>query len=350
MGIELPSERTVLGVGIHGAGQVAAEYAAAIGANPHVRLAAVTSRRRASAERLAARFAPTATVHDRYEDLLADPGVDIVSLSVPNYLHARDAILALRAGKHVILEKPPAIAWDELHELVEAAREATTKSVVSFVLRWHPMIANLKAMLDSGAIGDVYYAEADYWHGIKPSFSSYEWIRRKEFAGGAMITGGCHAADMVRYLSGLEVAEVSAYSHRARGDFDYPTTLVAAVRFDGGAVGKLSASLDGLAYPYQFNIDLLGTDGAIRDNRVYSRGLFPEQTDWVTLPSATPNSGAVHHHPFQRVIDNLVDCILDGTPVLSDILDGARSIAVALAIEESAATGESVAVPELWRR
>ena len=329
---------------------MAAEYAAAIEANPRLRLAAVTSRRRASAEKLVARFAPTAKVLDRYEDLLADPDVDIVSLSVPNYLHAKGAILALRADKHVILEKPPAISWEELHELVEAARQAKTKSVVSFVLRWHPMIANLKAMLTQGAVGEVYYAEADYWHGIKPSFSSYEWIRRKEFAGGAMITGGCHAADIVRYLSGLEVVEVSAYAHRGRGDFDYPTTLVAAAKFDSGAVGKLSASLDGLAYPYQFNIDLLGTNGAIRDNRVYSSGLFPEQTDWVTLPSATPNSGAVHHHPFKQVIDNLVGSILEDEPVLSDILDGARSIAVALAIEESAATGKAVTVPELWQR
>src|SRR5690606_31813745 len=147
-----------------------------------------------------------------------------------------------------------------------------------------------------------------------------------------------------------EVVEVSAYSTRARDDFDYPTTVVAAVKFDNGAIGKLSASLDGLAYPYQFNIDLLGEKGALRDNRVYSNTLFPAQDDWVTLPSATPNSGAVHHHPFQQVIDNLVADILDGEPVLSDILDGARSIAVALAIQESAASRQPVAVPELSPR
>lgn len=338
---------TVLGVGIHGAGQVAAEYAAAINANPRLRLVAVTSRRRESAEKLAARFAPDAKVYDRYEELLDDQAVDIVSLSVPNYLHARDAISALRAEKHVVLEKPPAISFEELHELVAVTKAAKTKSVVSFVLRWHPMITNLKTLLDRGVVGDVYYAEADYWHGIKSSFSSYEWIRRKEFAGGAMITGGCHATDIVRYLSGQEVVEVSAYATRNRDDFDYPTTVVAAARFANGAVGKMSASLDGLAYPYQFNIDLLGSDGALRDNRVYSSALFPEQSDWVTLPSATPNSGAVHHHPFQQVIDNLVEDILDGKPVLSDILDGARSIAVALAIEESAASGKPVTIPEL---
>lgn len=335
-----------LGVGIYGAGQVAREYVGAIQANPHLRLAAVASRRRESAERLAAFAGGDSTVHGDYEALLADDNVDVVALTVPNYLHARSAVAALRADKHVILEKPPAVNLEELSELVAAARKSRAKSVVCFVLRWHPMITNLKTLIGAGALGNVYYAEADYWHGIKSTFSSYEWIRRKEFAGGAMITGGCHAADIVRFLTGLEVDEVSAYSHVGRQDFDYPTTLVSAVKFSNGAVGKLSASLDGLAFPYQFNIDLLGADGAVRDNRVYSSRFFPAQDDWVTLPSSTPNSGAVSHHPFKQVIDNLADAVVSGRPVLADIEDAAKSIAVSIAIEESAGTGKPVRV---WR-
>ena len=158
-----------------------------------------------------------------------------------------------------------------------------------------------------------------------------------------MITGGCHAADLARYLKG-EVAEVFAYRTRQREDFDYPTTLVASVRFVDGGVGKLSASLDGLAFPYQFNIDLLGSQGAIRDNRLYSKRLFPEQTDFVSIPVPTPNSGSVSHHPFQQEIDNLVEAILHGAPVLSDVLDACRSQEIALAVEESAAGGRPVAI------
>ncbi len=338
-----------LGVGIRGAGQVAYEHARAIAASPHLRLAAVASRRRERSEALvhamAAEGGPAARVYDRYEDMLEDPGVDIVSICMPNHLHAREAIAAFAAGKHLILEKPPAITWEELASLRAAARTATTRSVVSFVSRWHPMVRNLRAVLDQGAIGDIYYTEIDYWHGIKPSFASYEWIRRREFAGGAMITGGCHACDLARYLKGGEVAEVSAYCCGTRQDFDYPTTLVAAVRFADGTVGKLSASLDGVAFPYQMNIDLLGSKGAIRDNRIYSKPLFPEQSDFVTIATPTINSGAVSHHPFKQEIDNLVDAILHGVPVLSDVADACNSMAISLAIEESAAAGKPVAVP-----
>ncbi len=334
-----------LGVAIRGAGQVAYEHCRAIQNNPQLHLVGVCSRGAETARRLRDQFNPRARVYERYEEMLADPTIDIVSLCMPNYLHAREAIQAFDAAKHLILEKPVAIDFEELHALRAAARRAKTRSVVSFVLRWHPMVKNLKALLERNAIGDIYYTGADYWHGIKKTFSSYGWIRFKEYAGGAMITGGCHAADMARYLTGKEVDEVFAYRCKKRSDFDYDTTLVASVKFRDETLGRLSVSLDGLHFPYQFNIDLLGTEGAIRDNRIYSKSLFPEQTDFVTLPSGTPNSGAVAHHPFQQEIDNLVENILYGTPVLSDVLDACHSQEIALAIEESASTGKPVKIP-----
>jgi len=92
------------------------------------------------------------------------------------------------------------------------------------------------------------------------------------------------------------------------------------------------------------NLKAVLDQNAIRDNRVYSKKLFPEQTDFVILPSATPNSGAVGHHPFQQEIDNLVDGILYGAPVISDVPDSCDSMEMVLAIERSAASGKPVKV------
>ena len=334
----------LLGVGIRGAGQVAIQHAAAIERNPHLRPAAVCSRTLESAQLFAERYAPGAKVYQEYQAMLDDRDVDIVSICMPNYLHAPEAILALRAGKHLILEKPPAITHGEIELLREAALRAGLKSVVSFVLRWHPLVTNIRRLLDRNALGEVYYAEMDYWHGIQPSFSSYNWIRKAEFAGGAMITGGSHAVDIARYLKG-EIAEVFAYSSRQREDFDYPTNYVASLKFCDGSIGKVSVSLDGLAFPYQFNIDLLGSQGAMRDNRLCSRELFPEQNGFTEIDCDTPNSGSVDHHPFGLEIDNLVDNIIDGVPVRSDVLDACRSMEVVLAVNESALTGKPVSIP-----
>ena len=345
----MANEGRIFGVGLRGAGQVARQHAAAIAANPQLRLAAVCSRSLESAERLAREFAAAAKqgapvrVFRHYADMLDDAGVAIVSECMPNHLHAREAAAAFDAGKHVILEKPVAIDREELVLLGDACRRAGTKSVVGFVLRWHPLIATIRGLLGRGVIGEPFFAGFDYWHGIKPSFPSYEWIRHREFAGGAMITGGCHAADLARYLKG-EVAEVFAYSTRARDDFDYPTTYSAAVRFRDGTLGRLSASLDGVSFPYQFNIDLLGTRGAIRDNRLFSNDLFPGQKDFSVIPGDTPNSGSVAHHPFKREIDDFADSLLTGAPVLSDVEDACRSMEISIAITESASSGKPVAI------
>jgi predicted dehydrogenase len=334
-----------LGVGIRGAGQVAFEHARAISDNPHLYLAAVCSRTPENAKKLTEKLAPAARLYDSYEAMLDDPDVKVVSVCMPNYMHASEAIKALNADKHLILEKPPAITYEELYLLKSAATKAkTSKSVVSFVLRWHPMIVKLKEILDAGGIGRIFHAEADYWHGIKTTFASYPWMRKKEYAGGAMITGGCHAADIIRYLKGDEIVEVCAYRTKARDDFDYHTTLVAAAKFADGTTGKLSVSLDGINFPYQFNINLLGTEGLIRDNRVWSKKFYPEARDFTLLDVPTPNSGTVSHHPFKQEIDNLADGIVKGTPIISDVLDACKSIEISLAIEESGRTGKPVKV------
>jgi len=346
--------KNVYGIGIRGAGQVARQHAEAIAANPHLRLAAVCSRTEEGAERLAREYAGAAKdgkpvkVYAFYEDMLADGEVDVVSECMPNYLHAKEAIAAFDAGKHLILEKPAGINRDELAMLRTASRKAGTRSVVSFVLRWHPLVATIKNLLDRGVIGQTYFAGFDYWHGIKSSFPSYQWIRHAEYAGGAMITGGCHAADLARYLKG-EVAEVSAYSMRSRQDFDYPTTISATVKYCDGSLGRLSVSLDGICIPYQFNIDLLGTRGAIRDNRLFSHELFPGQKEFTLIPGDTPNSGSVAHHPFKNEINDFVDSIMNGSPVLSDVEDACCSMDLSLAITESAHTGKPGSLPGVDR-
>ncbi|MBW1994852.1 MAG: Gfo/Idh/MocA family oxidoreductase, partial [Deltaproteobacteria bacterium] len=101
--------KAVLGVGIRGAGQVSYEHAKAVENNPNLYLAAVCSRSESSARKLAARFNPDATVYKDYREMLADSKVQVVSVCMPNYLHAQEAIQALEANKHLILEKPVAI-------------------------------------------------------------------------------------------------------------------------------------------------------------------------------------------------------------------------------------------------
>jgi len=328
-----------LGVAIHGVGNVAYAHAASWIKNPYARIVSVSSRRRESAQRLADKLGIDCSVGDNYGEVLADRRVDIVNISGPNHVHAEQGIAAAEAGKHLLMEKPMVLSVEENRALRDAVAAAGVKSVVSFVLRWNPLFENLKSLLAAGAVGELFYVEVDYWHGISPAwYGGWEWAHKRETGGSTMLLGGCHAADALRWFAGEEVTEVSAYSNNKKGLFEYDANVVAVLRFRSGTIGKTSALFD-CEMPYAFNIDLVGTEGTLRDNRLWSKKLLPGQTDWSAISTILPDSGDVHHHPFDAEIDHLVDCIREDRESHCNIADAYHTHELCLAIDRSIAQG-----------
>lgn len=333
-----------LGVGVIGTGNVSSEHIKAYMRNPNVELVALYDKNKENAVKRAADLGLACTVHSDLDQLLSDARVHLVSICTPNSLHAAQATAAAQAGKHVLIEKPIALNLDELRALDAAVRKAGVRSMASFVLRRNPMVRILRRLVEDDAIGQVFMAEMDYWHST-PRATADHWMSQKEIAGSVFMLGGCHAVDAARYLVGSEVVEVSAYSTKGKGRsyYTYDPTTVAIVRFANGAVGKLSATME-CEMPYAFNIVLMGHKGAIRDNRLWSHK-FAGQTDYVTIPTITPNSGSVAHHPFQAEIDEFVDAILNHLPIQPDVEDAVKTHEVILAIDRSAETGRPVSLP-----
>ena len=158
--------------------------------------------------------------------------------------------------------------------LRDTVARSGVKSVVSFVLRWNPLFENLKSLLATKTIGDLSYVEVDYWHGLGTWYTGWEWARTRKYGGSAMLVAGCHAVDAMRWFVDDEVAEVSAFANNKKGLYEYEPSVVAIMKFRGGAIGKTSTLID-CEMPYAFNIDLVGTDGALRDNRLWSKNSCP---------------------------------------------------------------------------
>jgi predicted dehydrogenase len=334
-----------LGVAIHGAGQVAHAHAASWSKNPHVKIVSVGEPRRERAEGLRAKLNLDCAIHERFEDLLRDKRIDIVNLSGPNQVHTPQGIAAAKAGKHVLVEKPMCLSMDENRALREAVAKAGVRSIVSFVLRWNPLFENLKSLLAAGAVGKLFYIEVDYWHGLAQWWSGWEWAHKAENGGSTMLLGGCHAVDALRWFAGREIVEVAAFANNIKKNFEFDANVVAILKFDDGSIGKTSALFDA-ELPYAFNIDLVGTEGSLRDNRIWSKRLLPGQTGWTTMQTILPDSGAVEHHPFDAEINHFVDCILQGRESHCNIADAYRTHEVCMAIDRSIAQGgKPVRVP-----
>lgn len=330
-----------LGVAIHGVGDVAYAHAASWRQNPHVEIVSVSSRNPESARRLVKHLGLTCPVRETFEQVLNDPRVQIVNLSGPNHVHAAQAIAAAESGRHLLVEKPMGLTLDECRAVRDAVARHGVKSIVGFVLRWNPLLVSLKSLVTQGALGALYYAEVDYWHGLTPAYRGWQWASRIATGGSAMLFGGCHGADALRWLVGDEVVEVAALGHNPRGLYEYTPNVVATVRFQSGMIGKTSALLDA-NLPYSFNIDLLGADGAARDQRLWLPRLLPGQRHWSTFPTIGPDSGDVHHHPFDAQIDHFVTCIREDVESHCNVADAFRTHELCLAIDQSLAAGGAV--------
>src|SRR5205807_3715063 len=123
------------------------------------------------------------------------PEVQAISICTPPNLHAAEAIAGAEAGKHLLIEKAVANDVQSLRAMDAAVKKAGVKTVVSFVLHWNPQFQWIKRMMESSAIGKVFYAEVDYWHNIGPQYGQYVWNVKKEVAGSAFLSAGCHAVD-----------------------------------------------------------------------------------------------------------------------------------------------------------
>ena len=329
-----------IGIAIQGAGTVSSGHLRAYLNNPHCEIVAIGSRTRDGAAAKASEVGidpASLSLYDSIDDLLSDPNVDALSICTPHRRHAVDVMAAAKAGKHVLVEKPIALNRDEVAGMDEAVRSAGVKSVCGFVLRYNPMVETAFALARDGMFGDLLYIQTDYWH--NPEQSGYpnqeDHIHRMDAS--AMMLGGCHAVDLARHLMGSDIVQVTAVQTTGTPDAPFPTMQSAVVQFANGKIGKISACVEQWM-PYQFNVDLLGTDGGLRDNRFFSRTLVGA-TDWATFPTVTPNSGLVSHHPFDGEINHFIDCIRNNVESHANVADAVNTHHAVFAIDESSAAG-----------
>ncbi|MCL4508719.1 MAG: Gfo/Idh/MocA family oxidoreductase [Chloroflexi bacterium] len=331
------SERR-FGVGIIGLGWVAEQHLQAWKGNPHCAVVALCSRDRAKAESWGTRFGLQSKAYTDPEDLVRDPAVDIVSICTINSQHASQAIAAAQAGKHVLIEKPIALTLDEMRRLESAITAAGVKSQVSFELHWSPFFQNVRALLEMGALGRVYYGEFDYFSGNQHKwYVGWDWVHTRSQGGSAFLAAGCHAVDALRQFMPGEPKVVTAFAGNFTKTFEYEPTISALVQFSSGAIAKVASVIEG-NIPYTFNVRLHGVKGTIVQNRFVSE-LLPGQTGWAEIPTIMPDTPQVAHHPFQGEMNDLVDAILSGRPALVDIHDAVKTHELIFAAEQSAREG-----------
>lgn len=334
-----------LGVGIIGCGWVAGEYVKAFHADQRSEIRALVSRNRANAERYRDAFGLRCAIETETAPMLDRKDIDIVVVCTPHDAHTPSVVAAAETGKHVIVEKPPALTVEELQRQLKAVRANRVKTLVGFVLHWNPLLMSIDKLIEEGVFGNIFMVEVDYLHRIWLT-PEQKWLGSHEHSGTAILTGGCHAVDALRWFARSEAEEVSAYQVRTENPIEYPGTISVNVKFRDGKIGRTTTTFDA-QMPYRFNIGVYGTEGSVRNDELFAPRLLPGQNDFLKIPCILPDSGDVAHHPFVGEVSHFLDCITTDKRPFPDLEDAAKTLAVCFAADRSAESGRPVKISEL---
>ena len=215
------------------------------------RLLAIAARRAGSAQLLASQYG-IERVYDSYDDVIADPDIDLIYNPLPPHLHAEWSIKALDAGKHVLCEKPFAMNADEARRMNEAAKRSGRRIIEAFHDRYHPVFLHLQQQVNAGRVGKVRNLDAIFNHTI-PRIEG-EFRRIASMGGGALMDLGCYPIHWCRSLTGEEptVTDVDAVLDPA----GYDEEVVATLRFPSDVEARIECRMtDGWQYYARFTIE-----------------------------------------------------------------------------------------------
>lgn len=294
-------------------------------------------------EAAAAKLKITDTTAD-WRELIKREDLGLISVASPDHLHLEMVLAALGSGKHVLCEKPMAMNLAEARQIIAAVDRSGRKLMVNNVLRFYPCFRRLKQLVDEGMLGTIYAAEGDYLHNTLHLIRG-GWRGRHRHS--VMTGGGVHLLDLLRWMVG-EIDQAFCYATRGiatEQESLSPDCMLAILRFKNGAIGKSMTNM-ALQKPAGHNFILYGTKGVFisdgPDGWLYSGHDGERQRITATDPSMTTVEGnktvAVQH---------LLECIEhDRTPMVN-AREGARTLAVCDAINESYQTGMPVDVQSL---
>jgi predicted dehydrogenase len=285
-----------------------------------------------------ARYGEHPTYKD-YPGMLAAEKLDCVSVCLPNFLHCEAALAALEAGANVLVEKPMALTLDEADRMIAAAKRRRKVLMVSQTQRFSPVHRRAKEALDSGILGKILHVATAFGHPGPEGWSPRgKWFFRKKQAGfGSM-------ADLLRYLTGKEVAEVAAFvSREEKTHTDVEDNFVSILRFTDGTVGTLTTSwtVKGMETNYTY---LYGEKGTLAISVIPDRPLVAFLNNprcVIDLPVQAIQNNLEDTWRL-GVIDNFAASILGKEKCLVPAEEGRKALEIILAADESARTGKTV--------
>lgn len=334
--------------GLIGCGRVAPRHAQSLVQLPETELVAVADIREDRARRFSAEYG--AQAYTDYDAMLARPDIDAVTVCVPSGLHAQVAIEVLQAGKHVLVEKPIALNLADADRMIATAREAGLKLGVVLQNRYNSPVQQVRTLIDQGRLGKLYLGSVCVRWYRPQSYYEDGWHGTLSMDGGALMNQSIHHLDALQWFMG-PVASVYAYTATLAHKMESEDVGVAVVRFRSGALATVEGST--LTWPQNLegSVALFGERGSVKiGGTALSRitlwkvdGELEREAEILTSQRVDPPT--VYGYSHREVIHEFARALLEGREPCTPGPEARKSLALVLAIYESARIGREVQLP-----
>jgi xylose dehydrogenase (NAD/NADP) len=269
-----------------------------------------------------------------YEALLADPEIDVLYIPLPNHLHAKWAINALRAGKHVLCEKPLGLSAQEVDEMTTAARETGCVLAEAFMYRHHPQTLKARELVESGVLGQIRTLRGTFSFPMERE-DDIRW--EKDKGGGSLWDVGCYPVNYIRYLVGAEPVEVFGWQTLEKRGCD--ETFIGQMRFPGGILAQFDS---GFRSPPRTEIEVVGSQGTLNIPIPFKPGRRGKLL--LTLGDKRKTIQVAGQELYSGEVEDMADAILLGRAPRVSLADSRGNTCAIQALLTSARSGIPVKV------
>jgi UDP-N-acetyl-2-amino-2-deoxyglucuronate dehydrogenase len=270
--------------------------------------------------------------------------IDLVAICSPNGVHASHAIECLRAGFHVLCEKPMALSVHDCGNMIQEAEKANRRLFVIKQNRFNPPVAAVKRLLDEGKLGKVFSVQLSCFWNRNEDYYKNSWKGTKDLDGGTLFTQFSHFIDLLYWMFG-DVKRVQSmmgnFNHQ--GIIEFEDTGVIALEFQHGVLGTINYNVNSYGKNMEGSLTIFGELGTIKIGGQYLNELeYQNIKDYriENLPTGnTANSygnyqGSMSNH--DKVYENVVDVLTKGGTISTNGFEGLKTVDIIERIYASA--------------
>jgi UDP-N-acetyl-2-amino-2-deoxyglucuronate dehydrogenase len=281
---------------------------------------------------------------DFSEMLKQESTIDVVAVCSPNGFHASHSIEALKAGYHVLCEKPMGLTVQECGEMIQAAERSNKRLFAIKQNRYNPPVAAVKEALDAGKLGKVLSIQLSCFWNRNPDYYANSWKGTKDLDGGSLFTQFSHFVDLLYWLIG-DIDEVVSFmgNFAHQGIIEFEDTGVVILKFTNGAIGTINYTVNSFQKNMEGSLTIFGEKGTVKIGGQYLNELEYQNIEDYKIENLPEGNKANNYGNYtgsmsnhDKVYDNLIQVLTQNATITTSSFEGMKTVEIIQKIYKSA--------------